>query len=254
MKKFVECKSLGIPLREDVAREVDALMKKLPKEYRKLQHKGSADAPEVVKGECSDISMVSVESVDREGDVILAKGMDTTNFSKNPVVTWAHNYGELPVGMAGATSKGVGWVKKVAGGIRAKTIYALDNPMGETCWKMVQGGFLRGKSIGFLASNVRSPTKEEMSKHPEWKGCTAVIDQAMLLEYAVCTIPVNQDALVEAVAKGKIDKATLKRMGFKIPERQQSQADQVAALVKAINNINITPDDIIRRLTAKYRA
>lgn len=249
----VHCKSIDAWLREDVATQVDAIVKTLPVEYRSLKHKGTSNAPELVKGEAADISMVSVESVDRDGHIILAKGMDVTNFQKNPVVTLAHKYDEFPIGMAGATAKGTGWIKKVQGGMRAKTIYSLDNPHGATAWKMVQGGFLKGKSVGFLATNIRSPTKEEMG-NPTFKNCGAVIDSAMLLEYAVCAIPVNQDSLVIAVSKGMIDANTLKKMGFNIPTKAMSHKQQVEQIVKAINAINITPEDIIERMKAKYRA
>lgn len=246
-KNLVECKSLGIPLPEAVARQVDAVVRTLPPEHRKLSRKSSTPTAELVKGERADISMVSCETVDRDGDVILAKGMDLTFFQKNPIVTFAHKYDELPVGKAQ-------WIKRVPGGLKAKTIYSEATDISRACWQMTQEGILKGKSIGFLPTLVRSPTKEEVSRNPSWKNAQAVIEGGMLLEYACCAIPVNQDALVEAVSKGITDHATLKRMGFRLPSRKLTREQRVKALVEAINRLHVTPDDIIRRLTEKYRA
>src|SRR4051794_22140 len=101
MKKItVECKSLGIPLTEEIARQVDALVKELPQECRYRRKGTLPEAAELVTGERADISLISVESVDRDGDVVLAKGMALEMFQRNPIVTMAHKYDELPVGRA----------------------------------------------------------------------------------------------------------------------------------------------------------
>ncbi len=42
----------------------------------------------------------STEAVDRMGDVVVADGWDLKNFKKNPVLMFAHNYSEPPVGYA----------------------------------------------------------------------------------------------------------------------------------------------------------
>ncbi len=248
-KKTVDCKSLGIPLREDIASQVDTLVNKLPMECRSLRRKGSLpDTSELVKGERADISMISVESVDNQGEVVLAKGMDVEIFQRNPIVTFAHKYDELPVGRAA-------WIKKVQGGIRAKTMYTDATETSRAVWQMTQEGILKGKSIGFLPMKMRAATNEEIKSNPTWKNAGAVIETAMLLEYAVAPLPANQHALVEAVSKGRADRKTLARLGFKVPPKMSQQ--ELAELISKIfceEAKKLTPEKIMSRWIDTFKA
>src|SRR5205085_6322383 len=69
---------------------------------------------------------------------------------------------------------------------------------------LVQAGMLQGKSIGFLPLKVHAPTDRELEQHG-WRDCGLVIDEWLLLEYACVFLPANQNALVEAVSKGRVD-------------------------------------------------
>ena len=245
-KPLVECKGLGIPLREDVARQVDDLLKSLPKEC-KYRHKSELPDSELVLGERADISMVSTENIDREGDVVLSKGMRLDWFQLNPVVTFAHKYDELPVGRAA-------WIKRVVNGIRAKTIYSDATEVSRACWRMTQEGILKGKSIGFLPTRIRAATQEEVSLRPEWKNASAIIESAILLEYAVAPIPVNQDSLVEYVSKGLCDQATLRRLGLTPPEKKLTH-EQIADIIGrefTKQAKKLTPEKILQQVRAKY--
>ena len=44
--------------------------------------------------------MPSTESIDRDGDILLAVGAELDSFRKNAVVMWAHRYDEPPVAKA----------------------------------------------------------------------------------------------------------------------------------------------------------
>jgi hypothetical protein len=71
---------------------------------------------------------------------------------------------------------------------------------------LVQAGLLNGKSIGFLPLKVHTPDEKEYQKNG-WAhdAVNRVIDEWLLIEYACCFLPVNQDALVEAVSKGAVE-------------------------------------------------
>jgi hypothetical protein len=71
------------------ARQVETLLKALPKlkehAYRKAV---TAKAPtELNPGERSDVSWITTESVDRTQEVIIAKGMNDSQFAANQLVT-----------------------------------------------------------------------------------------------------------------------------------------------------------------------
>lgn len=207
---------LGFPVLEQTARDLEALLKMLPSDcgYRKATV--MPDSVELESGERSVIGLISTDSVDRDGDVVMPKGVDLTHFQCNPVVTFSHKYDELPVGYSP-------WQKKIGYGIRAKAKFA-ERPedwqgtwLADACLALYQQGILKGFSVGFLPTKIREFTDEETELRPEWKNARCCIEECILLEFAVAPIPVNQNALAEVVSKGIADEATLKRMGLPVP-------------------------------------
>jgi hypothetical protein len=202
---------LGFPMVDRTARAVEALLRALPRTaehaYRKIVH-GKAPT-ELNPGERSDVSWISTESVDRAGEVVIARGMNDSQFHGNPLVTLSHAYHLPPVGRSL-------WRKRVRdgelAGIKAKTRYP-ERPetwpadevwMPDRVFALVQAGLLQGKSIGFLPTRTHFADSKEAAREG-WPEGTLVIDEWLLLEYAVCFLPVNQDALVEAVSKGTVE-------------------------------------------------
>jgi hypothetical protein len=200
---------LGFPMSDRAAHALDALLKSLPRtpeyEYR---HLVTAKAPtEVNPGERSDVSWISTESPDRTREVVVAKGMNDSQFQGNPIVTLGHAYSLPPVGRSL-------WRKRVRDGervgIKAKTVYparpetwpAQDPWPSDLVFALIQAGLLQGKSIGFLPVKVHVPDSKEVQKNGWGDSVGLVIDEWLLLEYACVFLPANQDALVESVAKG----------------------------------------------------
>src|SRR5438132_1700475 len=120
---------LGFPVTDRQAFALDAILKALPQEqvfhYRKAQ---LAQGPsEVLPGERSDVSWISTEDPDRTREVVVARGMNDSQFKHNPIVTLQHAYWLPPVGkslwrkvvkVATDTAKGF-----TSSGVKAKTQY-----------------------------------------------------------------------------------------------------------------------------------
>src|SRR5947209_17701631 len=203
--------SLGFPMIDGAARTLDALLKALPsgKEYAYRKAIVSRAPSELNPGERSDVSWISTEVVDRQGEVVRARGLNDSQFQLNPLVTLNHTYTLPPVGKSL-------WRKHVKDGelrgIKAKTVYparpaawdAADPWPPDKVLALVQAGLLNGKSIGFLPTKVHVPTEREIEQNG-WQGCSLIIDEWLLLEYACVFLPANQNALVEAVSKGAVD-------------------------------------------------
>jgi hypothetical protein len=68
----------------------------------------------------------------------------------------------------------------------------------------VQAGLLNGKSISFLPLKVDF-ADQKASEKDGWPPEILVIDEWLLLEYAVCFLPANQDALDKSVRKAGHD-------------------------------------------------
>ncbi len=151
---------------------------------------------------------ISSEVVDRDGDILIAKGCNFDNFKKNPQFLGFHNYHEYPLGIP--KNWGVDG-KAVYCDVYFPTIDELSTNPAEAsekaklvdftyhCYKT---GMLNAVSVGFIATDAE-PNKETGG---------FIVKNWELLEFSAVTVPANQDAIAQAVksfgddeAKGMID-------------------------------------------------
>lgn len=147
-------------------------------------------------------AMISTEAVDRQGDIVRATGAKLENYLKNPVVLWAHNYGEPPVArtlsieiLPGQGLKARFQFPERGVSERADEVRAL--------WA---AGFLNATSIGFqpLSANPLGERSDFWGpqEYTEWE----------LMEFSIVPVPANQEALrlavktVEAGIKTPVEK------------------------------------------------
>ena len=208
---------LGFPMKDEEAKRLEIVIKGLPKtdlyDYRTMSVPQSVT--EVSPGDRSDVSWISTESPDRGREVVSARGMDNSHYLKNPIVTLGHNYQAPSIGRSI-------WQKRVKDGpligIKAKTRYHAkpddwpkDAEGKESPWPpdkvfaLVKSNVLLAKSIGFLPTKAHSADDKDYA-HYKWppNSVDTVFDEWLLLEYAACTMGMNQDCLVEAVGKGSL--------------------------------------------------
>jgi hypothetical protein len=200
---------LGFPMLDKQAFALEALLRTLPAEDRQLARVATAKAPsELLDGERADVSWITTEDIDREGDLVVSRGMNDSQFKANPMVTLQHCYYLPPVGRSL-------WRKRVKDGptvgVKAKTQYpARPDDWPEPDWQpdvvfsLIKAGLLQGKSIGFVRLKSHAPSSQEIAARPELAAVNRIIDEWLLLEYAVTFLPTNQAALVEAVSKGSV--------------------------------------------------
>lgn len=204
---------LGLPMKDEVARYVEDVLKGLPADCKELVAKGpvrtSAGAKIVMEHPelepRTEVAFVGTDSVDRDREVMLPKGGVFDQWKKNPVVTWAHQYDVLPLGRGK-------WIKRAkkgdVSGILAKSEYITKPEDWQGDWfadavlHYVAEGFMPGRSVGFIPLEMRPPSEKEIKARPELAGVNRIIPKWLLLEYAVCPVQSNPDALVELAAKG----------------------------------------------------
>ena len=201
---------LGFPMPDKTARAVDALLRTLPKtkDYEYRQSLATRPPTELNPGERSDVSWISTESVDRMGEVVVAKGHErrpvpaATRSSPSAMRT-----GLPPVGKSL-------WRKRVKDGelrrhqgqdacIRRGRSRGRPATSGRPtrCSRWSRRGCSRARASAFCRRRSTSPTRRRRSKHGWGDRVGLVIDEWLLLEYACVFLPANQDALVESVAK-----------------------------------------------------
>jgi hypothetical protein len=211
---------LGFPMTDRQAKNLELLLKTLPKsqefEYKHTTfHKA---ATEVNPGERSDVSWISTETPDRYNHVVFAKGMNDSQFKQNPIVTLNHNYEMPPVGRSlwRKTAKSGG----NTAGVKAKTVYPQrpegwgDDPWApDKVFTLIQAGLLNGKSIGWLPTKGHFADSKESTKNG-WPDGALIIEEWLLIEYAVGSIPVNPETVVEIVSKAAPDPDMCKALGW----------------------------------------
>lgn len=139
---------------------------------------------------------ISTSSVDRDRDKVNVEGWDTAAYQKNPVVLWAHNYRQIPVGKSRELWKDGGKLKSET----EFTPKGLDS-FNDTVFQLYRMRFMRATSVGFL------PKKWNWNE--ERKGGIDFNEQE-LLEYSMVPVPANPEALMDAKSAG-IDIQPLKK-------------------------------------------
>jgi hypothetical protein len=237
---------LGFPQSDEAAKSLETVLDTLPEvDYRRLSAVGNP-----VPGDRADISWISTEALDRQAEVVLASGMDDSQFSLNPIVTLNHDYTRAPIGRST-------WRRRTRRdgvvGIQARTVYPAKPDDWSGAWApdaafaLVQAGLLAGKSIGFLAMESRPPTPDEVAQRPEMARCRRVVTRWLLLEYACTWLPVNPQTLTEAVGKG-FDPGHLDTLGVQRVVPFISQEEIVSAVQRRLDLDRLIANAVARAI------
>ena len=180
-------------------------------EFHKLAKSGMAEGVGVRKyfvveeKEISDEERIieftnSTPTQDRYHDTIDQNGWQLENFRKNPVVLWAHDYGQPPV----AKSVNV-WVEE--GKLKSRDQFTPRDlyPFGFMVFELYKNGFLNAKSVGFQPITY--------AFNNETDGVEYYTQE--LLEHSCVPVPANPEALVSAKSMG-IDILPLKSWAEKV--------------------------------------
>lgn len=139
---------------------------------------------------------VSTNTVDRMDEALDPAGMDASNYKKNPVVLWAHDYSLPPIGKAL-------WVKRDGVGILSKVKFA-STAFAQEIFQLYKEGFLKAFSVGFIPKEVQEHDEDEDDdkKCNSGKKPQRTFKKWELLEYSAVPVPANPDALALAMQKG----------------------------------------------------
>jgi len=142
--------------------------------------------------------VITDETVDRYGDIVRAKGVDITNFKKNPTIQFAHDYKSPPVGKAIKV-----WLDKDEVNVKAWGLY-FDQRVDETgrsgvVFNFISSGAMPACSIGFLPTEVHRPKNAEERDELGLGDGGLEYRRWELLEYSPCPVPANPNALQNAL-------------------------------------------------------
>lgn len=149
--------------------------------------------------------LASTAAIDRQGDTVRQDGWELENFKKNPVILWAHNYDELPIGKATDIGVSVQGLE-----ITFEFAPAEGNPKAAQVQKLMEEGFLNAVSVGFI---------------PKERNGNVII-RSELLELSVVPVPANQEALRLAMSKG-LDVSAIEKDLEEGEKAEEEKVDEV---------------------------
>jgi len=147
---------------------------------------------------------ITTETIDRDGEVLVSQGMDASEYEKNPVVFYNHDYAQ-PIGKISDLRRGKGKIDA--------TIEFAQRPDGfegsyfpEFVESLVEQGIVKGISVGFvpMSGGVRKASTKDREDYGD--EVRQVYSKWKLLEVSVAPLPANGTALVSAVRKGLVDR------------------------------------------------
>jgi HK97 family phage prohead protease len=143
--------------------------------------------------ERSAVFVMSAETEDSYGDVVVQSGIDTaTRFDKNPVALFGHRSWDMPVGSWSDLKMVRSSPKRTEG----KIIFTPEgvDEVADRVAKNVQAGVLRAASIGFTPKRYERILDDEGEWRSPWGFKFHEIE---LHECSVVTIPAVREALIK---------------------------------------------------------
>jgi HK97 family phage prohead protease len=150
---------------------------------------------------------ISDESLNSYGFWVKSDGIDTVNFSRNPVMLFNHNKEAMPIGT---------WenLRVENGELLADAVFDMDDTLGKEVARKVEKGFIRGASMGLRIrrfSDDRSLIKEGQQR--------ATLVESELTEVSVTAFPSNRNALKLYDTSGEVqlnemDEITIPKMNI----------------------------------------
>lgn len=174
---------------------------------------------------------LSDETVDRDGDIIIQTGIDLSNFVKNPVVLPFHDARTFPVGNFIKL-----WVDVTSKSLKGWILFPDErvDPSGmcDRAFRFAKSRIMRAGSIGFRGREVKFPTKEE-------RGLLGMMDYGVifskceLMEFSLCPVPSNPNALAAAVKSGALKATDLQYVEVFEEEEIPMTKEELDAYLKA---------------------
>jgi HK97 family phage prohead protease len=167
-------------------------------------------------------AVITAETIDRDGEVLIPSGMNSKEFERNPTLFWNHDYAE-PVGKATG-------LKRRERDILGEFVFA-QRPEGykgeffpEVAAALVGQGIVSGVSVGYVPEDGGTRRATDVDRKKYGGNVSTIYSRWKLLEVSLAPLQANPDALITAVRKhmkaGDISPAAARKwFGVELPAR-----------------------------------
>jgi HK97 family phage prohead protease len=126
--------------------------------------------------------VASTSTVARDGAIIEARGWDLSYYERNPVVLWAHNDRELPIGRTVRSD--------ITDSELIQTHEFASHPAAEEVWQAVRDGFVQATSVRWI------PGETAIRTMPSGDRVLVFTKGHQLLETSYVPIPADPGAMI----------------------------------------------------------
>ena len=126
--------------------------------------------------------VASTSNVARDGAIIEARGWDLSYYERNPVVLWAHNDRELPIGRTVES--------QLTDSELIQTHEFADHPAAQQVFDAIRGGFVNATSVRWIHGETAVRTM------PSGDRVLVFTNGHQLLETSYVPIPADPGALI----------------------------------------------------------
>ena len=159
---------------------------------------------EVTKTGRGFTAVITTAALDRDGEVVIPQGMDATEYERNPVLFWGHDY-NLPVGKCVGLTRGD---RQIVGDfeLAARPDGFEGSYFPEFVASLIAQDVVKGVSIGYVPAEggTRRATVDDRKRYGD---VHTVYSKWKLLEVSVAPLQANPEALITAVSKGAVSRA-----------------------------------------------
>lgn len=136
------------------------------------------------------------------------KGLDLDRFNKNPVLLNAHRRESID------DIVGRGTVSVKDNKLELKAEFTEDTEIGKKAFKLVDTGFLKATSVGFIVRMVKTLDEKEEDELNGQKitGPARIIRKWELFEISVVPVGADADALKRSLENGDVNRETVKSL------------------------------------------
>ena len=164
--------------------------------------------------------IVTCEVVDRSGDLVIASGVNTTNFQRIPSIYISHNYASLPIGTCESLTH-------KDNSIEARAKFLLTIPEIKYIWERIKNGVLKGVSVGFEVKEMlirgtrefENYVKENLGRlsQEDKDRLQRIFTKWDLMEYSICGVPANQACYIKSLPEVDENlKSGLSKYGYEL--------------------------------------
>lgn len=172
------------------------------------------------------VAIATDASTDRDGEIVDPAGLDTSNFERNPVLLYAHDYRSDPIGKVLS-------IRRDGSRVLFTPQFAINiSERAKQYFEMYKEGFLNAFSIGFIPREWKDQQDADGSMR-------RIFTKTELLEISAVPVPANPNALVLAreYSGMKFDNEILEAMEKQLkPDQYVELSTRIDAIEKNVKD------------------